>query len=68
MSDFIGTIVSDIRYSDTPEVFADALMLMNDITEDDLEELSGTSALEMFSSGLIDNQIIHLCEFSKWLT
>jgi hypothetical protein len=65
--DFIGKIVSSIRQSDTPEVFADALSIMFDYTNDDLEKLSGIDALNLFSDGLLENKIISLCEFYQWL-
>ena len=66
--DFVGRIVGDIRSSDHPEVFADAMILMYDYSDDELVKLSGMELAEKFSSGLAENQIISLCEFYQWLT
>jgi hypothetical protein len=64
---FVGTIVSNIKDSDTPEVFADTLRLMYNVTNEELVEVPGLELAEMFGSGLVENQIISLCEFYQWL-
>lgn len=65
---FIGTIVSDIRFSETPENLALAIMLMDDLTMDDIAVLSGKDAVAKFTEGLVRNKIVSLVEFFRWLT
>lgn len=65
--DFVGKIVSNIKNSDTPEDLADAVMLMYDLSIDDIANMDAYEALEKFIESLRDNQIISLVEFYKWL-
>ena len=66
--DFIRKIIHDIRQSDTPEIFGEALLLMYPTkSAEDLVQLPGTELLEMFTQGLVDNKFLALVKFCELL-
>jgi hypothetical protein len=66
--DFVGKIVSSIRQSDEPEIFAESLILMYDLSDDQIAALSGIDAIKSFTIGLQENKIVSLKEFYLWVT
>jgi hypothetical protein len=66
--DFAGTIIHDIRNSDTPEVFAESILLMYpDLSVEALHEKSGTEVITLFMEGLAENKFLALIEFCRSL-
>jgi hypothetical protein len=65
--DFVGKIVEDIKESDTPENFGAAVMLLGDLSLDQVKELKGADAIMIFTEGLVENKITSLVEFFQWL-
>jgi len=66
--DFAGTIIHDIRISDTPEIFGECLLLMYpDKIVEELAELSGVEIIKLFVEGLTENKFLALVEFCKVL-
>ena len=59
----IGKIVNDIRESDHPQNYVDAIMLMTEKTLDEIRTLSSEERLELFISGMVENKIVQLKSF-----
>ena len=66
--DFAGTIIHNIRQSDTPEAFGESLLIMYpDKTAKELSEMSGDDVVLLFMEGLTENKFLALIEFCKVL-
>ena len=65
--DFVGKIIKNIKKSESPEDFAEILMLMYDYDLDKLQEFSGFKLVEIFTDGLLENQIIGLIDSCETL-
>ena len=67
--DYSGIIIHNIRVSETPERFGEALLLMYpDENVQTLSEKETTEIIELFITGLIRNEFISLVEFCRqWL-
>jgi len=65
--DFTGRIVESLKDSDGNEVFARSVMLMGDLTIDEINNMSGVEIVSAFIDGLAENHIISLIEFYQWL-
>ena len=66
--EFTGTIISNIRQSDTPEAFGESLLLMypdKDVKE--LSEMEGEYIVLLFVEGLAENKFLALVEFCRTL-
>lgn len=64
---FIGKIIENIRTSNHPEVYLEAIAIMHRTTVDEIIncEISSESALNMFVEGLEANRIIALHLFCQ---
>ena len=58
--EFIGKIISNIRQSEHPEKYVDALMIMSGKTLNELRSFSSDKRLELFTESLIENKVIQL--------
>ena len=65
--DFVGKIIDRIAESEQPENFAKAIQLMYGYDIDKISTLDGIRAIELFTDGLLENQIITLAETCKSL-
>ena len=66
--EFTGTIISNIRQSDTPEAFGESLLLMYpDKSAKELSEMEGDDIVLLFVEGLTENKFLALIEFCKVL-
>lgn len=66
--EFTGTIIHDIRHSDTPEAFGESLLIMYpDRTAKELSEMEGNDIVLLFVEGLKENKFLALFEFCKVL-
>jgi len=64
--EFAGTIIHDIRHSDTPEAFGESILLMYpDKTAKELSEMEGDDIVLLFIEGLAENKFLALVEFCK---
>ena len=62
--EFAGTIIHNIRHSDTPEAFGESLLLMYpDKAVEKLSEMSGEDVVLLFIEGLVENKFLALVEF-----
>jgi len=62
--DFVGKIVDNIAKDRSP-AYAEAIMLMAGYSSDKLNEFNTMQLFEIFSSGLIINNIEELMKFCK---
>ena len=62
---FIGTIVSNINESGNHRDYVDAVLIMTDLSIDELLEMGYEEILGLFIEGLTVNQIISLKKFCE---
>lgn len=65
--DFIGKIIGNIKDSDRPEAFGEAIMLMHKLDIDDIKDKKPQETIELFVEGLNENKIMTLFSFCKQL-
>ena len=65
--DFISIIIGNIKDSDRPEAFGEAIMLMHDIGIDELKDKEPHETIELFARGLIENKALSLFSFCEQL-
>ena len=64
--EFTGTIVSNIRHSDKPEVFGQSILFMfPKIKIEKLIEMKPLKVVELFMEGLVENRFLLLCGFCE---
>lgn len=64
--DFTGKIIHNMSEKNKQEVFGECLLLMfPDITIEDLSEMTGLKALELFVDGLAENKFLTLVKFCR---
>jgi len=61
--EFIGTILDNLDESNQRQNYVDAIMLMFDVTLDELQEMPSEERINLFISGLSENKIIELKSF-----
>ena len=65
--EFVGTIITNIKNSKEPWIFADALLLMHDVSLDVLQKNDPIQNIKLFVVGLTENNFLALIDFSKEL-
>jgi hypothetical protein len=60
---FIGKIVSNIRESNQPQDYVNAIMLMSGKGWNEIKDMEFDEVLELFIIGLRENQIVNLKSF-----
>jgi hypothetical protein len=65
--EFIGTIITNISASKEPWIFADAILLMKDVSLDELKENETFENIQLFMDGLADNSVLSLMNFCEEL-
>jgi len=65
--EFIGKIIKNIRESERPRDWIEAISLMSGMEFDEIMKLSPNKILELFTSGLEINRIVSLNHFCKKL-
>ena len=63
--DFVGTIVDNIKESGNHRDYLDSIVLMTDEDEQDILQLDSVEVLNIFTQGLMDNQIESLKQFCE---
>lgn len=64
--EFIGIIVDKVMHSDTPEVFAESLLLMYpELTVEELHDKHGYEIVKLFTEGLVENNFLALVDFCE---
>jgi len=63
--DFIGTIVNNIKESGNHRDYLDSVLILTEQDEQDILQLESIEVLNMFTQGLMDNQIISLKKFCE---
>ena len=63
--DFIGTIIDNIKNSERPEAFGEAIMLMHNMDISELKDKQPYETIELFATGLADNKFVSLAAFCK---
>ena len=54
--------------SSTPEDFGKSIMILGDLSVDEVNDLSGNKLIGIFKNGLIENKFLSMVEFFQWLT
>lgn len=65
--DFVDIIIENIKNGDRPRDYADAIMLMHNITLEELKEYNTDEILGLFIEGLAKNKIFALAKFMESL-
>lgn len=64
---FVGKIVDSIIEANEHRRYIDAIMLMSDMTQEEILSESIESAIMLFSEGLVNNHVLLLCKFCEEL-
>jgi len=63
--DFVGTIIDNIKESGNHRDYIDSVVLMTGDDEQEILQLEPVEVLNIFTQGLMDNQIVSLKKFCE---
>ena len=63
--DFVGTIVNNIKESGNHRDYLDSVLILTEQNEQDVLQLDPVEVLNIFTQGLMDNQIESLKQFCE---